>query len=134
MTPGRRDLTILLALFALIAAACGSSESEATPPSETRLVVYSGRGEQLIEVLVEEFTEETGIQVDVRYGGSTELAATLLEEGQNSPADVFFAQDPASLGSVASLMVPLSEDILGRVPSGFQDSEEIGRASCRERV
>jgi len=112
----RRVLTAAIVL-ALIAAACTSSSSGA-------LTVYSGRTEDLVGPLFEQFTEETGIEVAVRYAGSTDLAATLREEGSNSPADVFFAQDPASLGAVAEsgLFVELSSDLLGMVDARFSDS------------
>ena len=56
--------------------------------------------------MIEGFEESTGIDVEVRYGSSPEMAATLLTEGADSPADLFYAQDPASLGSVADLMAP----------------------------
>jgi iron(III) transport system substrate-binding protein len=59
----------------------------------------------------------------VRYGDSAELAATMAEEGDNSPADVFFAQDPGSLGSIEGQLAELSEDILGRVDERFRDGD-----------
>jgi iron(III) transport system substrate-binding protein len=71
----------------------------------------------------------------VRYGDSAELAATIAEEGENSPADVFFAQDPGSLGSVESQLSVLPDEILQRVDERFRDAE--GRwtgTSGRSRV
>jgi iron(III) transport system substrate-binding protein len=59
----------------------------------------------------------------VRYGDSAELAATMAEEGDNSPADVFFAQDPGSLGSIEGQLAELPEDILGRVDERFRDGD-----------
>ena len=50
----------------------------------------------------------------MRYGDSAELAATIAEEGDNSPADVFFAQDPGSLGSVDEQLAVLPDDVLDR--------------------
>lgn len=117
---------------ALVAIACGGDDA-----IDQTLTVYSGRSEDLVGSLIAEFEEETGITVEVRYASSTDLAATLREEGPNSPADVFFAQDPASLGAIAQdgLFVTLPDDLLGRVPSRFSDSE--GRwvgVSGRSRV
>ena len=102
----------------LLFAACSNGES-------AELIVYSGRSENLVGPLFKRFTEETGIEVAVRYAGSTELAATLREEGSNTPADVFFAQDPASLGAVAEsgLFSTLPPDILALVDPRFSDPD-----------
>ncbi|MEX2613388.1 MAG: iron ABC transporter substrate-binding protein [Gaiellaceae bacterium] len=115
-------------LAAVVAAGCGRGE-------DGPLTVYSGREEELVAPLFEMFTEETGIEVEVRYGDSAELAATIAEEGENSPADVFFAQDPGSLGAVESQLAELPQEILDRVDERFRDAD--GRwtgTSGRSRV
>jgi iron(III) transport system substrate-binding protein len=120
-------LIVAIALAA-IAAGCGGG-------SDDPLTVYSGREEELVAPLLEQFTEETGIDVEVRYGDSAELAATIAEEGENSPADVFFAQDPGSLGSVDAQLAELPAETLERVDPQFRDAE--GRwvgTSGRSRV
>ncbi|MGI8862652.1 MAG: iron ABC transporter substrate-binding protein [Gaiellaceae bacterium] len=118
----------LVALAAVVVAGCGGGSDET-------LTVYSGREEELVAPLFELFTEESGIEVEVRYGDSAELAATIAEEGENSPADVFWAQDPGSLGAVEDELDPLSDGILGLVPERFRDSDGrwIG-TSGRSRV
>ena len=80
------------------------------------LVVYSGRSESLVGPIIEQFAEAAGIDVQVKYGSTFEIAATLLEEGSNSPADVFFAQDPGGLGVVSELLTSLPRDVVLRVP------------------
>lgn len=101
----------------LVLSACGSDSGDSDGP----LVVYSGRSEELVQPLIDDFTEATGIEVEVRYAGSTELAATLLAEGESTDADVFYAQDPASLGSVKDLMGELSTEVLDLVDPRFSD-------------
>ncbi len=112
----RGRLAFLLVPLAMVAAGCGGEDGDS-------ITVYSGRSEELVAPLIERFEEETGIDVEVRYGDSAELAATLLEEGANSPADVFFAQDPASLGAVANadLFDPLSDQATASVDERFRD-------------
>ena len=111
-----------------VAAGCGGG-------TDDTITVYSGREEELVAPLFELFTEETGVDVEVRYGDSAELAATIAEEGESSPADVFWAQDPGSLGAVEDHLDPLSDGILGQVAEQYRDDE--GRwvgTSGRSRV
>ncbi len=86
------------------------------------VVVYSGRNESLIGPLLERFEAASDREVQVRYGETAELAATLLEEGANSPADLFISQDAAALGAVAGagLLRPLPAATLDRVPERFR--------------
>ena len=99
-------------------AGCGGGDEASGP-----LTVYSGREEELVAPLFEQFTDETGIEVEVRYGDSAELAATIGEEGGNSPADVFFGQDPGSLGAVDAQLEELPENVLERVEARFRDAD-----------
>ena len=100
-------------VLGLLVGACGSDDEP--------LLIYSGRGEELVGPLIEEFRQSSGLEVEVRYAGSTELASTLLEEGASTEADIFLAQDPASLGLAAPLMAILPSDVISAVPSRFRD-------------
>ncbi|HJN58809.1 MAG: iron ABC transporter substrate-binding protein [Dehalococcoidia bacterium] len=99
------------------------------------LVIYSGRGESLIGPVIQQFSEATGIPVEVKYGKTGALAATLLEEGSKSPADIYFAQDPGGLGSVNAILSSLSEEIISLGPSwaNSPDDKWVG-ISGRGRV
>lgn len=76
------------------------------------LVIYSGRKESLIGPIVEQFEESSGIKVEIKYGSSAPMAALLMEEGDKTPADVFYAQDPGAIGSVENMLKPISMNIL----------------------
>jgi iron(III) transport system substrate-binding protein len=107
----------------------------ATPRPSGRITVYSGRSESLVGPMIAEFTKATGIQVDVKYAGTSALATLLLEEGNASPADVFFAQDGGSLGAVSAMLDPLPEDITTKVVPAFKarNNTWVG-TSARARV
>jgi iron(III) transport system substrate-binding protein len=87
--------------------------------------VYSGRDEEFVGPLFEQFEEDTGVTLEVRYGDSAELAATLLEEGDASPADVFLSQDAGSLGAVAGegMFAELEQDVLDGVDPRFRSAD-----------
>lgn len=148
-----------LAMFSILTVSLMACSSETTPVVETvvvekevevikeievelsdspeakPLIIYSGRSESLIAPLIADFEEITGEKVEIKYGKTGPLAATLLEEGSNTPADVFFAQDPGGLGAVDSLISVLPQDILGSVPTWAHDPEDkwVG-TSGRARV
>ena len=102
---------LLLSIFAV---ACGGGGDS--------LTVYSGRSQELIGPILDRFAEQSGIEVKVKYAGTAELAATLLEEGDRSPADVYIAQDAGALGAVeaAGLFARLDDAVLDRVSPTFR--------------
>lgn len=124
----------LLAPFLLLAAllaSCGGGDDD------QRLVIYSGRGEDLIGPLVAQFEDETGIEVDVNYAGSAELALLIREEGDKTSADVFLSQSPGAVGFLEDLgaLAPLPSDLLDRVEDTDQSPTGVWvGVSGRKRV
>ena len=101
-----------------------ASPTEAPTEEEDRsLTVYSGRSQSLVHPLLEAFGEYTGVAIRVKYAGSASTAATLLEEGDNTPADVVFLQDPGSLGSLgaAGMLADLPQATLDKVDARLRD-------------
>ena len=135
---GMKGLVAVVAL-ALVGSACGSETDSSVDGegSSAPVVVYSGRSEALVGELFVAFTNETGIEVDVRYGDSGEMAALVLTEGSSSPADLFFSQDAGALGAVeeASLFATLPSETLSLVESKYssQKGNWVG-TSGRARV
>jgi len=117
----RRRPAAFAALAALVAglAACGTSEDENT------LTMYSGRIAPILSPAVKLYEDASGFKVKTRYGDSPSLAATITEEGSNSPADLFFAQDAGSLDAVEKkgLLLKLPADVLAKVPKHYQSAQ-----------
>lgn len=124
----------LLPLLAF-AAACGSDDEASGGTTTTTAVddlagqtitVYSGRNEELVQPLIDRFEDETGVTVEVRYGNSAEMGAQLLEEGDATPADVFFSQEVGALGvlSTAGLLGQLPDDVVELVDERFRPGDD----------
>ena len=152
--PARRARLLLAALVALllaVAAACGqddavdnddpddagagavegdddqddtAGERDAAGDGVT-ITVYAGRSEELVGPILDDYSQQTDVDVEVRYGDTAEMAATILEEGDHSPADVFFGQDAGALGALKAedRLVDLPEDVVDKVDERFADPD-----------
>ncbi len=148
----RKLFSLILLLAALLAVSCSTTQGSSVEPysqpdpqpdphpepvadpqpeggieTGSELIIYSGRSEELVGPLIKRFEEVSGIRVGVRYGETAQMAATILEEGQNSPADIFFAQDASALGALAAhgRLIPLPDDLLNRVEPRFRSPQGV---------
>ncbi len=98
-----------LALVATIAPGCGGDDAV--------LTIYSGREFALISPILERFSEETGIGIEVRDGTTADLALQIEAEGDNSPADIFLSQSPGAVGflDAQGRLAALPDDVLRAV-------------------
>lgn len=126
-------LTLLIAVLSFTACTIGQSGQS----DSNSLVIYSGRSETLVEPIIAQFEADTGIDVEVRYGTTAEMAAMIIAEGNDSQADLFFAQDPGGLGTLAEAgyFMQLPDETLNKVTDRFKgpNGEWIG-ISGRARV
>lgn len=129
----RSVLATALLPLSVSLAACGDDDAF----SDDALVVYSGRQEALVEDILDDFEEESGVDVEVRYGDTAELTGQLIEEGERSPADLFFSQDGGALGALAKngQLATLPDDVLSLVDQRYRgrDGTWVG-VSGRARV
>ena len=129
MTTSRFAIWVLMASM-IVASACTSS-------GEETVTIYSGRTENLIQPILDDFTQETGIEVSVKYDESSNLALLIEEEGDQTPADVFLSQSPGAVDFLdsAGRLAELPDEVLDLVSEAVHDAE--GRwvgFSGRQRV
>lgn len=95
--------------------------SENSTDEVRELTIYSGRSEEFIAPFFANWEKESGIKLNIRYGDSAELAAQILEEGKNSPADLFLSQDAGSLGAVsaAGLLTKLPDSVAKQIENKY---------------
>ena len=113
------------------------NSSENSSEKVEELTIYSGRSEEFIAPFFARWEKESGIKLNIRYGDSAELAAQILEEGKNSPADLFLSQDAGSLGalSIAGLLSQLPDSVGSEIESQYigEDRAWVG-VTGRARV
>jgi iron(III) transport system substrate-binding protein len=128
MSPFRLDRPLFfrhLAALALIVGGLAQARPAAAQGTET-LTLYSGQHPQVVQMLTDAFTKETGITVRVHSGEGPDIANQILREGPSSPADVVFVENSPELVLLAEhhLLAPVASATLARVPR--QDSGADG--------
>jgi iron(III) transport system substrate-binding protein len=110
---------LAVCLCLLVLAGCGGASSD------QELVIYSSRTQSLVQPLLEQYAEQTGTNIRVRYANTSSIVATLLEEGQNSPADVLYLAEPSGWAALAEagLLSPLPENLLEKIDSRFRSPQ-----------
>jgi iron(III) transport system substrate-binding protein len=125
----QRPILAVAIAVALLAGGCGfdtePSGGGSNEPETEGITLYSGRIPAAIGGAVDGYEADADRDVRVRYADTADLAATLIEEGDASPADAFFAQEPGAIAAVADAgeLARLPDDILERVPARYRDPE-----------
>lgn len=110
--------TIAAALVATLSA-CGLSGGDGDA-----LVVYNAQHESLTRQWADAFTEETGVEVELRNGSDFDLGNQLVAEGDASKADVYLTENSPAISMVAEkgLLAPVGDEALGHVPRQYRPS------------
>ena len=100
------------------------SISQIQAATEDEVTVYSSRKEHLIQPLFEQFTKQTGIEVNYLTGSGSDLIERLKLEGSNTPADIFMTVDAGDLwyaGTQDIFQSISTETIKSNIPSYLRD-------------
>lgn len=95
--------------------------------AQAEVNIYSSRQEALIKPLLEQFTDQTGIQVNLVSGKDDALITRLQTEGSKSPADILITADAGRLyrAKSADLLQSINSDIVdSAVPSNLRDVDD----------
>ncbi len=94
-----------------------------TPVLAAEVNVYSARIEALIKPILERFTKETGIEVNLVTGDADALLKRLEMEGRNTPADVLITTDVGRLhmAKTRNLLQPIESGVLQQhIPAHYR--------------
>jgi iron(III) transport system substrate-binding protein len=138
MHPIKLSITAVATVAAALPlVACGGSgnstsvtaSSLATAPGGSlagqSITLYSGQHEQTTAMLVAAFEKRTGVKVKVRPGDEAELANQIMQEGSNSPADVFYTENTPALEHLReqNLLAPIDATTLAAVPARYNAAQ-----------
>jgi iron(III) transport system substrate-binding protein len=117
--------TLVLSCLALVTAIAGAGCSG--DDDGPKLVVYNAQHEQLLEEIAPKFEKKTGIEVELRNGSDSELAAQLVQEGDASPADVFLTENTPAMSAIerAGLFAPLDAEASDPIPQQYRPTSGL---------
>jgi len=124
----RSGLTIIFMRVAasvlVLAGIAGVGAVVQAEAASDRLVVYSGRKEKAIKPVVEAFTKQTGIQVDLKVGKTSGLANEIRMERANPRGDLFIATEGGIMEILAGegLLDPHLSPATKAVPGDFKSA------------
>ena len=131
-------MTVRLSLFALISStllsACSPSsdskdqagQKEVSAIQSSEVNVYSYRKEALIKPVLDQFSKQTGVKVNLVTGKADALFTRLQAEGQDSPADILITTDAGRLhrAKAAGLLQSIeSKSLAQRIPAHLRDPD-----------
>jgi iron(III) transport system substrate-binding protein len=124
-------LAALIAGGALLAPLSGEALEPVT------LTLYSAQHHQMVNLLTQSFTKQTGIQVRVHSGEAPEIANQIAQEGTRSPADIYFTENSPELTLLdeKGLLAKIAPSTLAQVPARYSaaDGKWVG-VLARENV
>ena len=115
----------------------GGTPVSEMPDLSGELTVYSGRNEFLVGPLVEYIDEQyPDLDLTVRYASSTDHVNAIINEGEGSPADVFYSVNAGSLGALASegRTQAVPDDVAELVREEFRTDQWIGTSGRARTV
>lgn len=101
------------------------------------LTIYNGRQEKFIIPMVEKFEKDTGIKVNLISGKATEYAHRIIEEGENTQADLFLSNDGGILEylRIEDMLLPIESKLLEEVPENYVGKDKTWTAlTIRYRI
>jgi iron(III) transport system substrate-binding protein len=106
----------------ILALVLGASAPGPAAAQDEGIVVYTSQHAALTQAWADGFTAETGTPVTIRKGTDTVMANQIIQEGANSPADVFLTENSPAMVLVenAGLFAPVDPAILDAIPSEFR--------------
>lgn len=109
----------VVTLLAPLIAACSEDEP--------KLVIYNAQHEPLLKELAPAFTEETGIEVELRHGKDLEMSNQLVQEGEATKADVFLTENSPAMSQVeaAGLFAELPDDLVSPIPELYRPTSGL---------
>ena len=110
-----KKLTIILSIFILVSCSYQANDE---------LTIYTSRQPQLLEPIIEDFFQDTGIKVNLLSGNAQELMERIDIEGEDSPADIFMTVDAGVLWQATERKIfsETNSDILKKnIPEYLRD-------------
>ena len=119
-----RALLACLLAAPLALSACGGDAEAGFEPDPEALQIYSSQHRDVTEAWAEAFTEQTGIETQVREGQDSSMGHMIVEEGEASPADLFLTENSPAMTVVerAGMLAPVDDATLSQVREGMAPS------------